>query len=100
MKAARISDFDDVDDIEHEALLTGTPERSWIWFGLIISLCLHLTLCFYFYRTRFFSADVPVSELQPTTTFKIRTVDLKQLDKASADQMNPAAKPNPDSADQ
>jgi outer membrane protein OmpA-like peptidoglycan-associated protein len=96
----RVSDFDDIDEIEHEALLTGTPERNWIWFGLVISLCLHLTLCFYFYRTRFLSADVPLSELPQTTTFKIRTVDLKQLDKASADQMNPASKPNPDNADQ
>jgi outer membrane protein OmpA-like peptidoglycan-associated protein len=97
--ATKISDFDDIDDIEFEALLTGSKERSWIWLGLIISLCLHLTLCFYFYRTRFFSVDVPLSDLPPTTTFKIRNVDMKQLEKASGDQTNPAAKPEPDSTE-
>src|SRR5438270_3613700 len=97
--ATRVSDFDEIDDIELEALLTGSKERSWIWFGLIISLCLHLTLCFYFYRTRFFSVDVPLSDLPPTTTFKIRNVDMKQLDKASGDQTNPAAKPEPDNTE-
>jgi len=97
--ATRVSDFDEIDDIELEALLTGSKERSWIWFGLIISLCLHLTLCFYFYRTRFFSVDVPLSDLPPTTTFKIRNVDMKQLDKASGDQTNPAAKSEPDNTE-
>ena len=97
--ATRVSDFDEIEDIELEALLTGSKERSWIWFGLIISLCLHLTLCFYFYRTRFFSVDVPLSDLPPTTTFKIRKVDMKQLDKASGDQTNPAAKSEPDNTE-
>jgi outer membrane protein OmpA-like peptidoglycan-associated protein len=92
----RISDFDDIDDIEHEALLTGTPERSWIWFGLIISLCLHITLCIYFYRTRFMSVETVFSDVQQPMTFRVKPVDLSQLDKASSDQTNPAAKPNPD----
>src|SRR6266566_2193032 len=97
MKAAtRISDFDDIDDIEHEALLTGSPERSWIWFGLIISLCLHITLCIYFYRTRFQSVDAVFSDVQQPMTFRVKNVDMAQIDKASGDQINPAAKPNPD----
>jgi outer membrane protein OmpA-like peptidoglycan-associated protein len=94
--AARVSDFDDIDDIEHEALLTGSPERSWIWFGLIVSLCLHITLCFWFYRTRFITADVVFSDTQQPMTFRVKPVDLSQIDKASGDQIAPASKPNPD----
>src|SRR6266403_1211198 len=97
MKAAtRISDFDDIDDIEHEALLTGSPERSWIWFGLIVSLCLHITLCIYFYRARFQSVDAVFSDVQQPMTFRVKNVDMNQIDKASGDQTNPASKPNPD----
>src|SRR5438309_1625846 len=94
--AARISDFDDIDEIEHEALLTGSPERSWIWFGLIISLCLHITLCIYFYRARFQSAETVFADLQQPMTFRVKNVDMSQIDKASGDQLNPASKPNPD----
>src|SRR6202022_1004119 len=94
----RISDFGDIDEIEHEALLTGSPERSWIWFGLIISLCLHITLCVYFYRTRFQSAEAVFSDLQQPMTFRVKNVDMTQIDKASGDQINQAAKPNPDDA--
>jgi outer membrane protein OmpA-like peptidoglycan-associated protein len=90
----KVSEFD---DLEYEALLTGSKQRNWLWFGLIVSLGLHLTLCFYFYRTRFQSADAALAEWQQTPTFKIRNVDLaQQLDKSSMDQTNPAAKPNPD----
>ena len=92
----RISDFDDIDAIEREALLTGSPERSWIWFGLIVSLCLHITLCIYFYRTRFQSVDAVFTDLQQPMTFRVKNVDMNQIDKASGDQTNPAAKPNPD----
>src|SRR5258708_31134878 len=91
----RISDFDDIDEIEHEALLTGSQERSWIWFGLIVSLCLHITLCIYFYRTRFQSVDAVFTDLQQPMTFRVKNVDMNQIDKASGDQTNPAAKPNP-----
>src|SRR2546430_17281356 len=94
--AARISDFDDIDDIEHEALLTGSPERSWIWFGLIISLCLHITLCIYFYRARFQSVDAVFSDVQQPRPFRFKNVDMNQIDKPSGDQTNPASKPNPD----
>jgi len=92
----RISDFDDIDEIEREALLTGSPERSWIWFGLLISLCLHITLCIYFYRARFQSAEAVFSDLQQPMTFRVKNVDMTQIDKASGDQINPASKPNPD----
>src|ERR1700726_1083594 len=95
----RVSEFEDFDDIGHEALLTGSKERSWIWFGLIVSLCLHISLCIYFYRTRFLPLDAAIADTQQTPTFNVRTVDLKQLEKASADQMNPASKPQPDAAD-
>src|SRR5437667_358753 len=94
--AARISDFDDIDEIEHEALLTGSPERSWIWVGLIISLCLHITLCIYFYRARFQSVDAVFSNVQQLMTCSVKNVDMNQIDKASGDQTNPASKPNPD----
>src|SRR5260370_40302409 len=94
----RVSDFDDIDDIEHEALLTGSPERSWIWFGLIVSLCLHITLCIYFYRTRFQSVEAVFSDVQPPMSFRVKPVDMSQIDKASGGQMSPASKPNPDDA--
>ncbi len=94
--AARVSDFDDIDDIEHEALLTGSPERSWIWFGLIVSLCLHITLCIWFYRTRFISVEQVFADTQQPMTFRVKPVDMSQIDKASGDQINPASKPNPD----
>ena len=93
---ARVSDYDDIDDIEHEALLTGTPERSWIWFGLLISICLHLTLCIYFYRTRYNSVETVFADTQQPMTFRVKPVDMSQIDKASGDQTNPASKPNPD----
>jgi len=92
----RVSDFDDIDEIEHEALLTGSPERSWIWFGLIMSICLHITLCIWFYRTRFQSVEAVFADAQPPMSFRVKTVDQAQIDKASGDQVNPASKPNPD----
>src|SRR5437899_11997671 len=97
MKAAtKISDFDDIDEIQHEARSTGSRARTWIWFGLIISLCLHITLCIYFYRARFQSAETVFADLQQPMTFRVKNVDMNQIDKASGDQINPAAKPNPD----
>src|ERR1700739_127864 len=92
----RVSEFQDFDDIEHEALLSGSKERNWIWCGLIVSLCLHISLCIYFYRTRFQSLETAVADVQQTPTFNVRTVDLKQLAKASAEQLKPASKPQPD----
>jgi outer membrane protein OmpA-like peptidoglycan-associated protein len=96
----RISEFDDLDTFETEGLLTGSRERSWLWFGLIISVGLHLALCAYFYRTRFQTADTIFAEAPRPPTFKVKRVDLaQQLDKSSIDQTNPAAKPEPDKTD-
>jgi outer membrane protein OmpA-like peptidoglycan-associated protein len=95
----RISEFHDIDDIEHEALLTGSQQRSWIWFGLVASLGLHVALCFYFYRTRFQPAEAALLEGRQTPTFTVKNVDLKSLDKSSEDQNTAAAKPQPDKTD-
>ena len=90
----RVSEFD---DLEYSALLTGSKQRNWLWFGLIVSLALHIALCAYFYRARFQSLDAVFAEMQQTPTFTIKSVDLaQQLDKSSMDQTNAAAKPNPD----
>jgi outer membrane protein OmpA-like peptidoglycan-associated protein len=96
----KVSEFDDFDTFETEGLLTGSRERSWIWFGLIISVGLHFALCAYFYRTRFQSADAIFSEAPPPPAFKVKSIDLaQQLDKAGVDQTNPAAKTEPDKTD-
>ena len=96
----RAYELDDFDNLETEGLLTGSRERGWLWFGLIVSLGLHLALCTYFYRTRFQSADALLSEALPPPTFKVKSVDLaQQLDKGGVDQTNPAAKPEPDKTD-
>src|SRR5438552_14940065 len=93
----RVSEFD---YLEYDALLKGSKQRSWLWFGLIVSLGLHLALCTYFYRTRFQSVDAALAGLQQTPTFKIKNVDLgQQLDKSGLEQANPAAKPEPDKTD-
>src|SRR6184192_1710410 len=96
----RAYELDDFDNLETEGLLTGSRERGWLWFGLIVSLGLHLDLCTYFYRTRFQSADALLSEAFPPPTFKVKSVNLaQQLDKGGVDQTNPAAKPEPDKTD-
>ena len=95
----RVSDFDDFDQFETEGLLTGSKERSWLWFGLIISLGLHLALCAYFYRTRFQSVENLMAPSEQTPTFKVRSINTSDLGKSSVDQTNPAAKPNPDNTD-
>jgi len=95
----RVSDFDDVDRFETEGLLTGSKERSWLWFGLIVSLGLHVALCAYFYRTRFQSVETFVAQNEQTPTFKVKSINASDLGKSSADQTNPAAKPNPDNTD-
>jgi outer membrane protein OmpA-like peptidoglycan-associated protein len=96
----RVSDFDDLDGFDTEGLLTGSKERSWIWFGLIVSLAIHFALCAYFYRTRFQPVEAAFTEQQQPPMFKVKSVDLgQQLDKGSVDQTNPAAKPEPDKTD-
>jgi outer membrane protein OmpA-like peptidoglycan-associated protein len=95
----RVSDFDDFDRFETEGLLTGNKERSWLWFGLIVSLAIHFALCAYFYRTRFQSIETMVAQNEQTPTFKVRRINASDLGKSSVDQTNPAAKPNPDNTD-
>src|SRR2546430_16625837 len=95
----RVSHFDHVDQFETEGLLAGSKERSWIWFGLIVSLAIHFALCAYFYRTRFAPAEAAFVPSEQTPTFKVRSITESNVDKSSADQTNPAAKPNPDSTD-
>src|SRR3982750_1849120 len=91
-----ISDFD---GFETEGLLSGSKQRSWLWFGLIVSVALHLALCAYFYRTRFLPFDAKTPAAEQTAMFKVRNVDVTpQLDKNSMDQTNPAAKPDPDNS--
>src|SRR5438034_10209068 len=95
----RVSDFDDFDRFETEGLLTGSKERSWLWFGLIVSLGIHRALCAYFYRTRFQTIDALPPPNEQTPTFKVRSINTSNLGKSSVDQTNPAAKPNPDNTD-
>jgi outer membrane protein OmpA-like peptidoglycan-associated protein len=93
----RVSEFE---DFETDALLAGSKQRNWLWFGLIVSLALHVVLCTYFYRTRFQPAGAVLLDGRSAPTFKVKNVDLGgQLDKNSMDQMNPAAKPEPDKTD-
>ena len=91
----RTSDFVDVD----QALLAGSKERNWLLFGLMVSLAIHGALCGYFYRTNFMPQRRPLAEQVQAPTFKVKKVDLQALDKASMDQLNPAAKPEPDKTD-
>ena len=91
--------FRRVDRFETEGLLTGSKERNWLWFGLIVSLAIHFALCTYFYRTRFASAEAVFAQNEQTPTFKVKRVLDSNLDKTSADQINPAAKPKPDNTD-
>src|SRR6266852_5378044 len=95
----RVSEFEDFDTFETEGLLTGSKERSWLWFGLIVSLAIHFGLCAYFYRTRFQSAETAFAPNEQTPTFKVRSITESNLDKSSADQTNQVAKPNPDNTD-
>src|SRR5882757_2785567 len=95
----RVSDFDDFDRSETERLLAGSRERSWLWFGLIVSLGIHLALCAYFYRTRIKTVEDLMPPNEQTPTFKGRSINASDLGKSSIDQTNPAAKPNPDNTD-
>ena len=95
----RVSEFDGLDQFETEGLLAASPERNWIWFGLIVSLAIHFGLCAYFYRTRFAPAEAAVAQNEQTPMFKVRSITDSNLDKSSADQTTQAAKPNPDNTD-
>jgi outer membrane protein OmpA-like peptidoglycan-associated protein len=95
----KTSEGDSFADFEDELLADG-KQRNWLWFGLIVSLALHLALCTYFYRARFQPTEAVLMEGRQGPTFKVKNVDLApQLDKNSMDQTNPAAKPEPDKGD-
>jgi outer membrane protein OmpA-like peptidoglycan-associated protein len=87
--------------VEDAALWDVQGQRSWLFVGFLASLLLHLALCVYFYRTRFQPMDTLFIEKRPPPTFHVRTINLDSntLEKPSLDQINPAAKPNPDKAD-
>lgn len=93
------SEYADFDDLSHDALLSGRQQSNWLWLGLLISLVLHIALCTYFYRTRFQSIESAIVDNPQTPTFKVKNVDLKALDKTSADSNASAAKPVPDNTD-
>src|SRR5690349_18439363 len=95
----RASDFDELDRFETEGLLSGSKERNWLWLGLVVSLGVHFALCTYFYRTRFASSDAVFAQNEQTPTFKVKRILDTNLEKSSSDQINPAAKPNPDNTD-
>ena len=95
----KVSDLDDFDSSETEGLLSGSKERNWLWFGLIVSLGLHAALCTYFYRTRFQTVEAVFAQSQQTPIFKVKTIAESNLEKTSVDQTNPAAKPEPDKTD-
>src|SRR4051812_25202588 len=79
------------------ALLNARKQRSWLWFGFLVSLMLHMALCTYFYRTHFQSADLTGAASTPPPLFKVRSLDLNpNVEKGSTDDTNAAAKPLPD----
>src|SRR5205809_2563763 len=82
-----------------EALLESSKERNWLLVGLMISLAFHGALCGYFYRTNVMPSRTLLDERVQPPTFKVKNVDMQPLDKASLDQLNPAAKPEPDKTD-
>ena len=92
MRTSDLGEFD-------EALLESSTERNWLLVGLMISLAFHGALCGYFYRTTFMPVKGLLEERVQTPTFKVKNVDMQPLDKASLDQTNPAAKPDPDKTD-
>ncbi len=95
----RVSEFDELDRFETEGLLTGSKERNWLWLGIVVSLAIHFALCTYFYRTRFAPSDAVFAPNEQTPTFKVKRILDSNLDKSSADQIDAAAKPNPDNTD-
>ncbi len=91
----RTSEFTDFE----EALLQGKQQRNWLLVGLLVSLALHGALCGYFYRTVFMPSNTQTEERVQVPTFKVKNIEMQPLDKAAADNSNPAAKPEPDKTD-
>ncbi|MGI8821120.1 MAG: OmpA family protein [Chthoniobacterales bacterium] len=86
-------------DTDDDAMWSGSKQRNWLLVGLLVSLLLHSLLCVYFYKTQFAITDAIAKPAEQTATFKVKSVDLQSLDKASMDQSTPAAKPDPDKTD-
>jgi hypothetical protein len=81
----------------NDALLNATGQRNWLFLGLVLSLALHFLLCLYLYQTRFAPGDLALAPRSEPPVFKMKPIDTQTaLDKASLDQTNPAAKPEPD----
>ena len=81
----------------NDALLNATGQRNWLFLGLVVSLVLHLLLCAYLYQTKFAPSDLAVAPKSEPPLFKVKPIDQQAtVDKASVDQTNPAAKPEPD----
>lgn len=93
MRANPVSDFDEED------IWSGSKQRSWLLVGLLVSLVLHGLLCAYFYTTRFEPLSAAPKAAEQPPTFKVKTVDLQPLDKASMEQATQAAKPEADKTD-
>jgi outer membrane protein OmpA-like peptidoglycan-associated protein len=89
---ARVEQHDD-------SIWSGSRQRNWIFVGLLVSLLLHSVLCLYLYRAEFMPSEALGKAPEKTPTFKVKSVDLQSLDKASMDDTAQAAKPNPDETD-
>jgi outer membrane protein OmpA-like peptidoglycan-associated protein len=87
------------DDIYEDALINANKQRSWLLVGLIVSLLIHAALCLYFYRASFQPMEQGLKAPEQPPTFKVKNVDLSDVDKPSVDQAAPAAKPEPDKSD-
>lgn len=92
----KVSEFH---DIYEDALINANKQRSWLLVGLILSLLIHAALCFYFYRASFQPLDRAVRVPEQPPTFKVKNVEMSDIDKAAMDQTAPAAKPEPDKSD-
>ena len=93
MRTPEPREFDD-------SIWTGSKQRNWLFFGLIVSLVLHAGLCAYFYRAPFQLLDAISQPPEPTSTFKVKNVALQPLEQPSLDQAAEAAKPEPDQTEQ
>ena len=78
----RASEFDDVYE---DALINANKQRSWLLVGLILSLLLHAALCFYFYRASFQPLDRALKQPDQPPLFKVKNVEMQDLDKAAMD---------------
>ena len=59
----------------NDALLNATGQRNWLFLGLVLSLALHLLLCFYLYQTRFAPADLALAPKSEPPLFKVKPID-------------------------